>query len=427
MSDHFDVIIVGDTAAEAALAALLARDGRAVLLVSAGTTQPQVCWRGMQYDTFPPQWAGLNDGPYARIAAHVGVYLPVVRREPAWRVHLPARTIDVPSDMGQWRRTRRALFPAQTDAASRFWQAQETAAMAALRLAEQFDPLAQIQVLRQQRITVADMLRRYGLVDPALRHFIDTMLMAYGLPVSDHCAWSAGSVALLPPAETLVGNAATLSRLFVDALLRAGGEWRRHQRAVTLLTTPTRVVGIGLTGGERVTARVVVLGVAAWRLANHRHNALPAWATSYVALDNAQVPEYLPLCQIVDVGGTPVLISVSPTDDQAACRTLTVAMRLSAAESAQLRSASRHKRGQFRSQLAKVLQEAIAKVLPQIATTLPGIEVVAPLPDPVVPSARPPAAQAGLWLLRPPAWLPPGYDNGSGTLRLYRQLRGLIW
>ncbi|WP_204265112.1 hypothetical protein, partial [Klebsiella aerogenes] len=46
------------------------------------------------------------------------------------------------------------------------------------------DPLAQIQVLRQQRITVADMLRRYGLVDPALRHFIDTMLMAYGLPVS---------------------------------------------------------------------------------------------------------------------------------------------------------------------------------------------------------------------------------------------------
>lgn len=198
MSARFDFIIVGNTAAEAALAALLANDGHAVLLTGAGGLQPVVrsghCW----YDTIPPQWAGVRDGPYAQIAAHLGVYLPVARRDPAWRLHLAQRVIDVPSDLGQWRRSRRALFPAQADAASRFWQAQETAAAAALRLAERFDPLAQLQVLRQQRLTAGDMLYRYGIVDPALRNVVDTILAASGLPASDHCPWPAGSVALLP-------------------------------------------------------------------------------------------------------------------------------------------------------------------------------------------------------------------------------------
>ncbi len=426
MSARFDFIIVGNTAAEAALAALLANDGHAVLLTGAGGLQPVVrsghCW----YDTIPPQWAGVRDGPYAQIAAHLGVYLPVARRDPAWRLHLAQRVIDVPSDLGQWRRSRRALFPAQADAASRFWQAQETAAAAALRLAERFDPLAQLQVLRQQRLTAGDMLYRYGIVDPALRNVVDTILAASGLPASDHCPWPAGSVALLPPAETVAGDAATLIRLFTDALIRAGGEWRAKQRAVALITTPIRVAGVRFAGGEEVFARAIVLGPAAWRLAARASARSPIIATGYLAVEHSHLPTDTPLYQIVAGSSLPVTISLSPAAETETYRRVTVAMRLSSAEVAQLSRAAPRERRQFRHALSAVLQAAVATALPSLANEkLDGLTTVL-LRDPTIPPARPPAAQAGLWLLRPASWLPPGYDNGSSVVSLYRQLRGLV-
>lgn len=427
MSTRFDFIIAGNTAAEAALAALLAHDGHAVLLVGASALQPMVRCGGQWHDTVPPLWAGLGEGPYARIAAYLGVYLPVVRHEPAWRVHVAQRAIDVPGDIGQWRRWRRALFPAQADAAGRFWQAQEVAAAAALRLAEQFDPLAQLQVLRQQRVTVGDMLRRYQLVDPSLRDFVDTILAASGLPASDHCPWPAGSVALLPPAETLAGDAATLQRLFADALIRAGGEWRAKQRAVALIMTPTHVIGVRLAGGEEVYARAVVLGPAAWRLAVHSDHALPAIAARYIAIDHACLPSDAPLRQIVAGTPAPIIVSLSPSKEPAAHRRrLTVAMRLTNAEATQLSRAAPRARRQRRETLGAVLQAAVATALPSLAQANQLSMTTALLRDPTIPAARPPAAQAGLWLLRSPPWLPPGYDNGSSVLRLYRQLRGLV-
>lgn len=426
MSARFDFIIVGDTAAEAALAALLANDGHAVLLTSAGGLQPVVRCGNVWYDTVPLQWAGVRDGPYAQIAARLGVYLPVARRDPAWRLHLAQRVIDVPSDPGQWRRSRRALFPAQADAAGRFWQAQETAAAAALRLAERFDPLAQLQVLRQQRLTAGDMLRRYGIVDPALRNVVDTILAASGLPASDHCLWPAGSVALLPPAEIVAGDAATLTRLFTDALIRAGGEWRPKQRAVALITTPIRVVGVRLAGGEEVLARAIVLGPAAWRLAARASARSPLIATGYLAVERSCLPPDTPLYQIVAGSALPVTISLSPAAETDPHRRVTVAMRLSSAEAAQLASAAPSERRQLRHSFGAVLQAAIATALPSLANVKLAGLTTALLRDPTLPPARPPAAQAGLWLLRPASWLPPGYDNGSSVVSLYRQLRGLV-
>ncbi|OAN47449.1 hypothetical protein A6A03_10245 [Chloroflexus islandicus] len=426
MSARFDFIIVGNTAAEAALAALLANDGHAVLLTGAGGLQPVVRCGNAWHDTLPPQWAGVRDGPYAQIAARLGVYLPVARRDPAWRLHLAQRVIDVPSDPGQWRRLRRALFPAQADAASRFWQAQETAAAAALRLAERFDPLAQLQVLRQQRLTAGDMLRRYGIVDPALRNVVDTILAASGLPASDHCPWPAGSVALLPPAEIVAGDAATLMRLFTDALIRAGGEWRPKQRAVALITTPIRVAGVRLAGGEEAFARAIVLGPAAWRLAARAGVRSSLIATGYLAVERSCLPADTPLYQIVAGSALPVTISLSPAIETDMHRRVTVAMRLSSAEAAQLIHAAPHERRQLRQAFGAVLQAAVATALPSLANgKLAGL-TTALLRDPTVPPARLPAAQAGLWLLRPAPWLPPGYDNGSSVVSLYRQLRGLV-
>lgn len=119
-------------------------------------------------------------------------------------------------------------------------------------------------------------------------------------------------------------------------------------------------------------------------------------------------------------------ISLSPAAETETYRRVTVAMRLSSAEVAQLSRAAPRERRQFRHALSAVLQAAVATALPSLANEkLDGLTTVL-LRDPTIPPARPPAAQAGLWLLRPASWLPPGYDNGSSVVSLYRQLRGLV-
>ncbi len=423
MTAQYDVIVVGQGAAEAALAALLARDGYAVALVGVGGLAPVVRCGPANCDYQPPNYDGLCDGPYARIAARLGVYLPVVRREPAWRIYAHGRQIDVPAAIGQWRRLRRAIFPAQLDAADRFWQAQETGAAAALRLAEQFDPLAQALVWRQRRVTVAEMLERYDLIDPALRAFVDLALSASGLPPAAHCPWSAGSVALTPTADRLAGDAATLPRLFIDALLGAGGVWYRRQRAVSLLTSPTRVSGARLTGGIAINGRAIVLGPAAWPLAGSRIQPISFLAALYLVADAACVPDETPLYQIVQPAPSlpPVTIHLTPAASGAALRSITAVIRCRRSEW----PTDRRLRAQRRAELAEMLQAAVNTALPGLASGIQAQRIAAPLPNLAAPSARPPAAQAGLWVLRHPAWLPPGYDNGSSVIRLYRQLRAI--
>ncbi|WP_298817511.1 hypothetical protein [Chloroflexus sp.] len=421
MRERFDFIVVGVSAAEAALAALLARDGYAVLLAGIGESNADASEDRNRFHCLPPLQSGLSDGPYARIAAYAGAHLPVARREPAWRMHFAQQIIDIPADAGQWRRLRRALFPIQRDAAERFWQVQETAAAAALRLAAQFDPLTGLQVWRQQRLTVGDMFRRYDLVDLTLRAFVDTILLAHGLPVSDHCSWAAGSIALLPPHETLVGHGDTLTHIFTDALIRAGGEWSAHHQVVELLADPTGVRGVRLKSGSEVAGRVVVLGPAGWPLISRRLESPPMLAIGALTVEEAQLPSGLPWYHIVAGEPVPVIVSLTPSDNHSASWRLSVMLRLRLDDPVSIQNGER----QPAPELVATLQSAVCKVLPELASKIT-LHSVTLLPDPTRPTARPPMIQAGLWLLRQPAWLPPGYDNGSGTLRLYRQLRGLI-
>ncbi|MEF3274443.1 MAG: hypothetical protein K6356_08600 [Chloroflexus sp.] len=419
MRERFDIIVVGSAAAEAALAALLARDGYAVMLV--GVAHQTLTANGASPHHLPPLQYGLSNGPYARIAAYAGAHLPVVRREPAWRLHLAHQTIDIPANAGQWRRLRRALFSIQLDAAERFWQVQETAAAAALRLADQFDPLTGVQVWRQQRLTVGDMFRRYDLIDPTLRSVVDTILLAHGLPISDHCPWAAGSVALVPPHETLIGHNGTLAHLFTDALIRAGGEWSDHHHAVELLFTPTSVRGVRLQSGVEIAGRLVVLGAAGWSLAGRPLETPPMLAVYSLTVERTPTIVHHPWYHIVAGKPAPVMVSLTPTGDHAAPWQLTAMMPLRA----DTINARQTGEALVVEELGTILQNAVCRALPALANEIDPRTVML-MPDPTRPSARPPALQAGLWLLRQPSWLPPGYDNGSSTLRLYRQLRGLV-
>jgi phytoene dehydrogenase-like protein len=297
--NHFDTIILGAGIGGLTAGALLARAGRAVLLLERGDApggvfgaySPAHGEGAYQFALSPAPLDGLEPGgPLADVAAMLRVRFAAERQQPALRTWLPDRAVDDPGD-------DRAALSASPRDLRRFWQHQGRVA----ELRRRAGPL----LFAHRARTVADELRRCRLSDPPLLAYIDAQLAALGLPPAARCPWLVGSAALEMPRRGLFaapGAGQALAAVLADAFVRDGGELRLRTAARRLLIEDGRVRGV-LADDAEYRAPHVVLATP--------QPALPAHAL-YLALDAAAVPDDTGCYHRVAFGGAFVALAVLP-------------------------------------------------------------------------------------------------------------------
>ncbi|NJN17292.1 MAG: FAD-dependent oxidoreductase [Oscillochloris sp.] len=453
----YDTIIVGAGVAGLTLAALLANDGRKVLvlereLIPGGqfaTIRPAPpVGPHYRFDVAIAPLIGFEAGGlYDQITQRLGLRFPVLPITPALALRLPDRDLVAAGNPQQWQHERRTTFPEQVLEAESFWHSQE--AMAALFMRsitpQSLLHLPSIGLLAHRERTVAHEIRRRRLTDPALRAVLDGLtLLAAGLPGAA-CPWPAGSLALdLPrgPIFYAAGGNGSIAATLLDGFIRDGGEIRYSAAVTGLLATNGRIGGVQLGNGTTIESRRVVysgdlatlpalLGPHAPATLSRRIARLPELWGSYglvVGLDARVMDVATPILQIVIndpnlpiADGNLAFISTHPAADQSRApggmRAVTLTTPVAPGP-----------RWEDLANRAELLRERLLSALEQ---ALPGAQAAIHLAEPISP--QPPRRYGlrtnnsiadGLWILDARAFPGPQIlAAGQSALHMYRRLR----
>lgn len=366
--DRVDAIVIGAGMAGAVTAALLADAGWRVVVLErdahAGGCAASFEDRGYAFAVGATVGMGLEPGGVLRrVFARVGRTPRYTVVDPAIRVHVGDRVVDLHADRAAWAAEVARAFPGRDAAKRAFWRDVAVLARGMARAARHFPvlPLTTFDDLRDAaraahpslwpvvthlRATVGDLLRRHGVDDPVHRAFVDGQLVDAMQTTADDCAAPNGALALdvyRDGAQYVPGGLSTLADTLLDVVRTRGGEVRFATRARRLLVDAAgRVAGVATRKGE-LRAPVVVSTVPLANTAEllgaevptrvHARAAAQAgrqWGafTLYLGVDARALPRAVrPFLQVTDVaadgGATPVhdggnlLISVSPAWDGA--------------------------------------------------------------------------------------------------------------
>ncbi|MFO8149395.1 MAG: NAD(P)/FAD-dependent oxidoreductase [Trueperaceae bacterium] len=384
-TERWDAVIIGAGMSGATAAALLAARGHRVVVVErdqhAGGCAASFEQDGYAFAVGATVGMGLEPGGVVRrVYDRLGIaprYTPV---DPAIRVLVGDRVVDLHADRQAWSAEVARAFPGQERAKRAFWAEVAQLARGLAHAAERFPVMpfaaprdlldtaaaahpALLPVLLKLRRSVADLLDAHGVDDPVHRAFVDGQLVDAMQTTADDCAAPNGALALdvyRRGAQYVHGGLRGLAEDFLDVVRRSGGSVRFATRARAILVDDRRrVAGVATRSGELrapvVISTVPLANTAALvgddvrtRLHPRARSHQTHWGPFmlYLGVDERALPaDVRPFLQVTDVaangGPTPVhdggnlLISISPAFDEgrapAGKRAVTVSTHVDAA------------------------------------------------------------------------------------------------
>ena len=383
--ERWDAVVIGAGVAGATAAGLLAARGHRVVVVErdqhAGGCAASFEQDGYAFAVGATVGMGLEPGGVVRrVYERMGVtprYVPV---DPAIRVLVGDRIVDLHADRDAWQAEVVRAFPGQDAGKRAFWADVARLARGLKHAAERFPVMpfrhpydlldtaraahpSLLPVLLRLRASVADLLAEHGVDDEAHRAFIDGQLIDAMQVTADDCAGPNGALALdvyRHGAQYVLGGLRSIADDFLAVVRRAGGSVRFATRARgILLDDRGRVAGVATRGGE-LRAPVVVSTVPLANTAELLGAEVPTrlhrratthqtpWGpfTLYLGVDERALPrDVRPFLQVTDVpergqptpvhDGGNLLISISPREDDgrapAGKRAITVSTHVHAA------------------------------------------------------------------------------------------------
>ena len=282
----FDAVVIGAGLAGATAGALLAHAGRRVLVlerdVHAGGCAASFEEDGYRFAVGATVGMGLEPGGLVRsVFERVGSVPPYVDVDPAIRVLVDDRVIELHRDRAEWRAALAATFPLQADAVGRFWDEVEHLATAMRRAARRFPALplrhpadlidsvraahpSLLGVVANLGRSVGDRLDAYGIDDPHVRAFVDGQLLDAMQCRADTCVAPNGALALdiyRSGAQYVLGGLSSLAEAFLDVVRARGGSVRFGTAARAIERDDRgRIAGVTTRDGL-VRAPVVVSAV----------------------------------------------------------------------------------------------------------------------------------------------------------------------
>jgi len=290
----WDVVVVGGGIGGLAVAGLLAKAGRAVVLLDASAQVGGACLgmtqEGHRYDLGVGPITGAGPGgAIATLCERLQISLPTVACDPALQVALPRHRVDLPrSTEGWWPEIHRE-FPDDEEA----WHelVSDLAALARDReeLVRRLPPLPPDgwpdrfrcwrRLTLQRAVGVARpatrklqaaaampfhaTLAEYGLGAPS-RQALEACLWFLSLRGADECSTLEAALALQRLRDGLAvvpRGPAALADLLAGQIRALGGEIRLQTRAARCVAERGRIAGVTTATGETIRARWVVTDV----------------------------------------------------------------------------------------------------------------------------------------------------------------------
>jgi phytoene dehydrogenase-like protein len=293
-SEGFDVAVLGAGIGGLAVAALLARAGRAVIVLERAREAGGVCQpirrEACCFEVGGALLSGFGPGrPLQRLCERLGLHLPVSPCDPQLQVVLPRHRVSLYADPERVRSEIRREFPVVEEGWQALWSELDLLAAEYDRALPEFLPLppegwqgrvrfwrasvrravsglvarANGQLARAQATPFRATLRRHGL-DGASRQVVEATLYYLLLRDSDECSTLDAALALQEVRRGVVslpGGSAALVEALVQQFQRDGGTLRLEAEVARCLVERGRVVGAVLTGGEPIRAGLVVADV----------------------------------------------------------------------------------------------------------------------------------------------------------------------
>ena len=359
--DGYDLVVVGGGMGGLATAALARRRGLRVALLEAHTKLGGCAGyfsRGpYTFDVGATALMGLEPGePIGELLAEIGVDFQAVRT-PAYRVHLPDRTIDVGPDARGFEAASAAAFPGHDRARRLFWRLQEAVGAKLFRAASRVprlpirslsDVAHDLKILGPGGllaastwvVTVLDVLKLLGLDRDVPFRSLVAMLLQDTAQAGPETVPFANAAACLQAYRFGMSRPRGGMQALAEGIGRAFAAQGGDLRTATLVdrVEPDEGGGFVVTTRRRhrLKARQVAfnlpLDLAAsllrrpveGRLRSREEKSRAAWGafTAYVAIDRRAVPDDSPLFhQVLQAydrpihDGNNVLVSLSPLED----------------------------------------------------------------------------------------------------------------
>ena len=383
--ERWDAVVIGAGMSGATAAALLAARGHRVVVLErdqhAGGCAASFEHDGYAFAVGATVGMGLEPGGVVRrVYDRLGIAPRFTPVDPAIRVLVGDRVVDLHADRRAWMAEVARAFPGQDRAKRAFWDEVAGLARGLAHAAERFPVMpikgvrdlldtaaaahpSLVPVLFKLRHSVADLLEAHGVDDAFHRAFIDGQLVDAMQTTADDCAAPNGALALdvyRRGAQYVHGGLRGMVEDFLDVVRQRGGSVRFATRARAILVDDRgRVAGVATRSGELRAPTVIstvplantaqlVGGDVKTRLHQRALSHQTHWGPFmlYLGVDERALPAGVqPFLQVTDVptggGATPVhdggnlLISISPAFDTtrapAGKRAITVSTHVDAA------------------------------------------------------------------------------------------------
>jgi phytoene dehydrogenase-like protein len=289
---QLDAIVIGSGIGGLCTGCLLARHGRAVLVVEAHTRAGGAAHgferRGFCFDTGPSFYCGLADpngrNPLRLVLATVGETIAAVPYDPLAHYHFPEGSFPVYGDLGRYKREIARVRPRGAEEYGRFarrllpiYEALREIPMLALRadlgllpklVGNYLGPTLRLATLAPDLVGSAGQILEREVRDPWVRRLVDLeCFLLSGLPASETVA---PEVAFMlgerdrSTVEYPLGGSRAIVAALVRGLTRYGGQLRLNSPVAAVLVEGGWASGVRLADGEEIRAPIVVSGASLW-------------------------------------------------------------------------------------------------------------------------------------------------------------------
>ena len=267
--DKYDAIIIGGGIGGLTCAVLLAKKGVRVAVFEKECHPGGYCSSfstdGYTFDACIDSIGGLRKGePLRRIMEEdLGVWdkLDFIELNPLRRNVFPDMTIDVPSDVTQYKDTLKTAFPAERDGIDKTFSAMDKIYTSSLQVMCGTGDLSLPYDFME--ISFYDLLSSF-ISDEKLKSVLSAYCPFLGLPADEASAISLSNILMhyvKGGSFRIRGGFQKLANILVDELKSYGGEFFINEEVVRILCDGTNVTGINTKSNRKVKARHVISNI----------------------------------------------------------------------------------------------------------------------------------------------------------------------